>query len=119
MNMNPRPPLPPFTEETALQKVQAAEGCLQFTATRERVNLACTENIEWRFRTEFINGRAQVVNFSGANGTMNWITASRKELWGFRLATAWPCRFEYEWHDDSSQWFPFLQWRLERALGIR
>ena len=60
--MNPRPPLPPFDEETARQKVQAAEDAWN-SRDPERVALAYTEDTEWRNRTEFINGRAQVVEF--------------------------------------------------------
>src|SRR5207249_3631431 len=60
--MNPRPPLPPFTEETARQKVQAAEDAWN-TRDPERVALAYTEDTEWRNRSEFLHGRAQVVEF--------------------------------------------------------
>ena len=60
--MNPRPPLPPFTEETARQKVQAAEDAWN-SRDPERVALAYTEDTEWRNRSEFINGRARVVEF--------------------------------------------------------
>jgi len=58
--MNPRPPLPPFTEETARQKVQAAEDAWN-SRDPERVSLGYTEDTEWRNRSEFLNGRAQVV----------------------------------------------------------
>ena len=60
--MNPRPPLPPFTEETARQKVQAAEDARN-SRDSERVALAYTEDTEWRNRSEFLNGRAQVIEF--------------------------------------------------------
>ena len=60
--MNPRPPLPPFTEETARQKVQAAEDAWN-SRDPQRVSLAYTEDTEWRNRDEFLNGRAEVVEF--------------------------------------------------------
>ena len=60
--MNPRPPLPPFAEETASQKVQAAEDAWN-SRDPVRVSLAYTEDTEWRNRAEFVNGRAQVVEF--------------------------------------------------------
>ena len=103
MNMNPRPPLPPFTEETALQKVQAAEDAWN-SRDPERVALAYTENTEWRNRTEFINGRAQVVEFLRRKWKRELDYRLKKELWGFR-GNRMAVRFEYEWHDDSSQWF--------------
>ncbi len=61
-DMNSRPPLPPFTEETARQKVQAAEDAWN-SRDPERVSLAYTEDTEWRNRAEFLHGRAQVVEF--------------------------------------------------------
>ena len=60
--MNPRPPVPPFTEETARRKVQAAEDSWN-SRDPERVSLAFSEDTEWRNRSEFLNGRAQVVEF--------------------------------------------------------
>ena len=101
--MADRPPLPPFTRETALQKVQAAEDAWN-TRDPQRVALAYTEDTQWRNRSEHIVGRAGVIEFL----TRKWRTeldyALRKQLWAFtddRIAV----RFQYEWHDASGQWF--------------
>ena len=72
--MNPRPPLPPFTEESARKKVQAAEDAWN-SREPERVSLAYTEDAHWRNRSEFLNGRAHVVEFRAANGIGNLTTA--------------------------------------------
>ena len=101
--MNPRPPLPPFTEETARQKVQAAEDAWN-TRNPERVTLAYTEDTEWRNRTDFINGRAQVVEFLKRKWAKEHDYRLKKTLWAFtgnRIAV----RFEYEFHDASGQWY--------------
>jgi len=101
--MNPRPPLPPFTEETAILKVQAAEDAWN-SCDPERVSLAYTEDTEWRNRTEFINGRAQVVEFLRRKWNRELDYRLKKTLWTFtgnRIAV----RFEYEFHDGSGQWY--------------
>jgi len=101
--MNPRPPLPPFSEETARQKVQTAEDAWN-RRDPERVSLAYTEDTEWRNRSEFLNGRAQVVEFLRRKWNKELDYRLKKELWAFhdnRIAV----RFEYEWHDDSGQWY--------------
>ena len=101
--MNPRPPLPPFTEESACQKVQAAEDAWN-SRDPERVALAYTEDTEWRNRAEFVNGRAQVVEFLRRKWNRELDYRLKKELWAFtgnRIAV----RFEYEWHDDSGHWY--------------
>ncbi len=101
--MNPRPPLPPFTEETARQKVQAAEDAWN-TRDPERVALAYTEDTEWRNRAEFLHGRAQVVAFLERKWAKEHEYRLKKTLWAFtgnRIAV----RFEYEYHDDSGQWY--------------
>jgi nuclear transport factor 2 (NTF2) superfamily protein len=99
----PRPPLPPFTAETAVQKVRLAEDAWN---TREpaRVALAYTSDSAWRNRAEFLQGREAIVQFL----TRKWIRELDyrliKELWAFhenRIAV----RFAYEWHDDSGNWF--------------
>lgn len=103
LRMNPRPPLPPFTEETALQKVQAAEDAWN-TRDPERVAAAYTEDTEWRNRTEFLNGRAEVVEFLRRKWNRELDYRLKKTLWAFtgnRIAV----RFEYEYHDDSGQWY--------------
>ena len=101
--MNPRPPLPPFTEETARQKVQAAEDAWN-TRNPERVALAYTEDTEWRNRAEFLHGRAEVVEFLKRKWAKEHEYRLKKTLWAFtghRIAV----RFEYEWHDDAGQWW--------------
>ena len=101
--MNPRPPLPPFTEETALQKVKAAEAAWN-TRDPERVALAYTVNTEWRNRTDFLHGRAEVVEFLRKKWARELDYRLEKTLWAFtgnRIAV----RFEYEFHDATGQWF--------------
>ena len=101
--MTPRPPLPPFTEETASLKVQAAEDAWN-SRDPVRVSLAYTEDTEWRNRAEFLNGREQVVEFLKRKWARELDYRLKKTLWAFtdnRIAV----RFEYEWHDDSGQWF--------------
>ena len=101
--MNPRPPLPPFTEATARQKVQAAEDAWN-SRDPERVALAYTQNTEWRNRSDFINGRAAVVEFLRRKWSKEQDYRLKKELWAF-TANRIAVRFEYEWHDDSGQWW--------------
>jgi nuclear transport factor 2 (NTF2) superfamily protein len=101
--MNPRHPVPPFTEETARLKVQAAEDAWN-TRDPERVALAYTEDTEWRNRSEFLRGRAAVVEFLRGKWAREHDYRLRKELWavsGHRIAV----RFEYEYHDDAGQWW--------------
>ncbi len=101
--MNPRPPLPPFTEETARQKIHAAEAAWN-SRDPERVSLAYTVDTEWRNRTEFIDGRAAVVEFLRAKWARELDYRLRKELWAFQ-ADRIAVRFEYEFHDASGQWW--------------
>ena len=101
--MNPRPPLPPFTEETARRKIQAAEEAWN-SRDPERVSLAYTVDTEWRNRSDFVNGRAAVVEFLRGKWSRELDYRLRKELWAFqgnRIAV----RFEYEFHDASGQWW--------------
>ena len=101
--MNTRPPLPPFTEETALQKVQLAEDAWN-SRNPERVALAYAEDTEWRNRSEFLNGRAQVVEFLRRKWARELDYRLKKDLWAFtpnRIAV----RFEYEFHDANGQWY--------------
>jgi nuclear transport factor 2 (NTF2) superfamily protein len=98
-----KPPLPPFTEETARQKVQAAEDAWN-TRDPERVALAYTEDSEWRNRDEFFRGRDAIREFLRRKWTRELDYKLKKDLWAFtgnRIAV----RFEYEWHDDSGNWF--------------
>jgi len=101
--MEKRFPIPPFNMETALQKVQAAEDAWN-TRDAERVALAYTIDTEWRNRTEFINGREEVIAFLKRKWAKELDYKLKKELWGFkdnRMAV----RFEYEWRDDSGNWY--------------
>jgi nuclear transport factor 2 (NTF2) superfamily protein len=98
-----RPPLPPFTLETARQKVQAAQDAWN-TRDPEKVCLAYTLDTEWRNRTEFINGREEVKRFLERKWKKELNYRLRKELWGFR-ENRMAVSFEYEWHDQSGQWF--------------
>jgi nuclear transport factor 2 (NTF2) superfamily protein len=101
--VNPRPPFPPFTEETARQKVQAAEDAWN-TREPERVALAYTEDSVWRNRDEFVTGRPGIVEFLRRKWSRELDYALRKELWscyGNRIAV----RFQYESHNDHGQWF--------------
>ncbi len=98
--MNPRPP---FTEETARQKVQAAEDAWN-TRDPERVALAYTEDSVWRNRDEFVSGRAEIVEFLRRKWARELDYALRKDLWSFhgnRIAV----RFRYECHDDAGRWW--------------
>ena len=101
--MNTRPPLPPFTEETALLKVQLAEDGWN-SRNPERVALAYTEDSEWRNRTEFVNGRAAIIELLRRKWAREFDYRLRKELWGFR-GNRIAVRFEYEFHDAAGQWF--------------
>ena len=100
---NKRYPVPPFTEETAIQKVQAAEDAWN-TKDPEKVCQAYTINTEWRNRTEFINGREEVKQFLTRKWKKELNYKLKKELWGFRN-NRMAVRFEYEWHDENGQWF--------------
>lgn len=102
-NASLRPPLPPFTLESARQKVQMAEDTWN-TKDPEKVSLAYTVDTEWRNRTEFINGREEVKGFLVGKWNKEIDYILKKELWDFyenRIAV----RFEYEWHDSMGQWY--------------
>ena len=99
----PRPPLPPFNKETAIQKIRAAEDAWN-SCDPERVALAYTSDSAWRNRAEFVNGRAEIAAFLRRKWARELDYRLIKELWAFagnRIAV----RFAYEWHDDSGQWF--------------
>ena len=98
-----RPPLPPFTAETAAQKVRMAEDAWN-TRDPVRVVLAYTTDSRWRNRAEFLNGRAEIEAFLQRKWARELDYRLIKELWachGNRIAV----RFAYEWHDDSGHWF--------------
>jgi uncharacterized protein len=101
--MTARPPLPPFTRDTALQKVQAAENAWN-SKDPERVSLAYTEDSVWRNRDQFVTGRAAIVEFLTGKWERELDYALRKSLWAFtddRIAV----RFQYECRDASGQWW--------------
>ena len=101
--MEQKLPLPPFTMETALEKVQMAENAWN-TRDPEKVCLAYTIDTEWRNRTEFINGREEVKAFLTRKWKKELDYKLKKELWGFR-ENRMAVRFEYEWHDLNGQWY--------------
>jgi uncharacterized protein len=101
--MADHPPLPPFTQETAAQKVQAAEDAWN-TRDPERVSLAYSEDSVWRNRDAFLTGRAEIVAFLTSKWERELDYALRKDLWSFvgnRIAV----RFQYECHDRKGQWW--------------
>ena len=98
-----RPPVPPFTLESATEKVRLAEDGWN-SRNPERVALAYTPDSQWRNRAEFVNGREQIVEFLTRKWRKELDYRLIKELWAFggnRIAV----RFAYEWHDDSGNWF--------------
>ena len=98
-----RPPVPPFTAESAGQKVRLAEDAWN-SRDPEKVALAYTEDSRWRNRAEFVHGRPAIVAFLTRKWTRELDYRLIKELWAFtgnRIAV----RFAYEWHDDSGQHF--------------
>ncbi|GAB3906482.1 nuclear transport factor 2 family protein [Mucilaginibacter boryungensis] len=101
--MDKKLPLPPFTMETALEKVQLAEDTWN-TRDPEKVCLAYTVDTEWRNRVEFINGREEVKVFLQCKWEKELDYKLKKELWGFR-ENRMAVRFEYEWHDKTGQWY--------------
>ena len=99
----PRPPLPPFTRETAMQKVRMAEDGWN-GRDPEKVAMAYTLDSQWRNRNEFLKGRADIVDFLKRKWAKEQEYRLIKELWAFegnRIAV----RFAYEWHDDAGQWW--------------
>ena len=113
-----RPPLPPFTKETAVQKARMAEDAWN-SRDPVRVSLAYTDDSVWRNRNEFLQGRDAIVAFL----TRKWAKEHEyrlvKDLWAFhdnRIAA----RFQYEWHDDAGQWhrsYGNEQWEFD-AHGL-
>ena len=101
--IKPRPPLPPFTEESARQKVQAAEDAWN-SRDPERVALAYTPDSEWRNRAEFFSGRDAIKAFLQRKWARELDYRLKKELWCF-MDNRIGVRFEYEFHDDSGNWF--------------
>ena len=100
--MESRPPLPPFTRDTAVAKVRAAEDGWN-TRDPERVALAYTPDSRWRNRSEFFEGRPAIIAFLTRKGARELDYRLIKELWAFdsdRIAV----RFAYEWHDEDGAW---------------
>ena len=98
-----RPPLPPFSRETATQKVRMAENAWNLRDP-EKIALAYTEDSLWRNRSEFLQGREQIVAFLTRKWEHEHDYRLIKELWAFHdnhIAV----RFQYEWHNDSGSWF--------------
>lgn len=116
--MEQRHPLPPFTLETALQKVQKAEDAWN-TRDPQKVALAYTVDTEWRNRDQFVNGRQEVVAFLTKKWEKELDYKLKKELWAYtddRISV----RFEYEWHDKDGNWFRSYgneQWEFD-ANGL-
>lgn len=96
---NKRLPIPPFTLETALQKVQSAENAWN-SKDPEIVCMAYTKDTEWRNRIEFLNGREAVKQFLIRKWEKELDYKLKKELWGFRENRI-AVRFEYEWHNNN------------------
>lgn len=101
--MTDRPPLPPFTSETAMQKARMAENAWNMQDP-EKVSLAYTEDSRWRNRSEFLYGREEIVAFLKRKWAGEHDYRLIKELWAYtdnRIAV----RFQYEWHDEFGNWF--------------
>lgn len=103
MTVNPTDIKPPFTLETALAKVQAAENAWN-TRDPERVTLSYTEDSEWRNRSEFLNGREEIKAFLYRKWAKELDYKLKKELWAFRENRI-AVKFAYEWHDADGNWF--------------
>ena len=115
-----RPPLPPFTPETAAQKARLAEDAWN-SCDPERVSLAYTPDSQWRNRVEFINGRAEIVSFLTRKWEREHDYRLIKEVWGFR-ENRMAVRFAYEWHDASGHWFRSYgneNWEFDQAGLMR
>lgn len=101
--MSKRPPFPPFSEEDAIQKVRMAENAWNLQDP-EKIALAYTEDSRWRNRAEFFNGRKEIILFLKRKWARELDYRLIKELWTYndnRIAV----RFQYEYHDDSGNWF--------------
>ena len=115
-----RPPLPPFTAETAAQKARLAEDAWN-SRDPERVSLAYTEDSVWRNRAEFVSGRGEIVDFLKRKWARELDYRLIKEVWTWnenRIAV----RFAYEWRDDSGHWFRSYgneNWEFDEAGLMR
>lgn len=102
-SIEPRPPLPPFTAETAAQKARLAEDAWN-SRDAARVALAYTPSSQWRNRAEFLQGRAEIEQFLARKWARELDYRLIKELWAY-TANRIAVRFAYEWRDDSGHWF--------------
>lgn len=115
-----RPPLPPFTRETAIQKARMAEDAWN-SRDPERVSLAYTPDSSWRNRSDFFSGRPAIVEFLTRKWERELDYRLIKELWAFdgnRIAV----RFQYEWHDAEGTWFRSYgneQWEFDEGGYMR
>lgn len=115
-----RPPVPPFTRDTAVQKIRMAEDAWN-TRDPERVALGYTIDSRWRNRAEFLQGREAIIAFLQRKWARELDYRLIKELWAFHdnhIAV----RFQYEWHDDSGNWFRSYgneQWEFDEAGLMR
>ena len=98
-----RPPFPPFTRETAIEKIRLAEDGWN-GRDPQKVALAYTENCLWRNRAEFASGREEIVRLLTRKWNRELDYRLIKELWAF-MENRISVRFSYEFHDDSGQWF--------------
>jgi nuclear transport factor 2 (NTF2) superfamily protein len=101
--MTTRPPLPPFTHESAIHKVRLAEDGWN-TRDSGKVALAYALDSRWRNRSEFVNGRNEIIAFLSRKWARELDYRLIKELWAF-IANRIAVRFAYEWHDDSGHWY--------------
>jgi nuclear transport factor 2 (NTF2) superfamily protein len=115
-----RPPLPPFTAETAMQKVRIAEDAWN-SRDPGKVAQAYTVDSRWRNRVEFLQGRDAIVRFLTRKWNRELDYRLIKELWAFRNNRI-AVRFAYEWHDDSGNWFRSYgneNWEFDEAGLMR
>jgi nuclear transport factor 2 (NTF2) superfamily protein len=115
-----RPPVPPFTEATAIQKVRMAEDAWN-TRDPERVAGAYTEDSRWRNRSEFFQGRAEIIAFLRRKWARELDYRLIKELWAFH-GDRTAVRFQYEWHDDAGNWYRAHgneQWEFDNSGLMR
>ena len=116
----PRPPLPPFTHETATMKVRLAEDGWN-SRDADKVALAYTVDSRWRNRSEFLHGRSEIIAFLKRKWAAELDYRLIKELWAFhgdKIAV----RFAYEWHDTSGSWFRSYgneNWQFDEAGLMR
>ncbi|HEY7099158.1 MAG TPA: nuclear transport factor 2 family protein [Terriglobales bacterium] len=101
--MAPRPPVPPFTHESAIEKVRLAEDGWN-SRDPEKVALAYTQDSSWRNRSEFVTGRQDIIAFLTRKWRKELDYRLIKELWAFE-GNHIAVRFAYEWHDDSGHWY--------------